>query len=190
MELRSQLLRAGSPGDGVVNRAPRSLRSLWRPLSQPSSRARLYAGSETRRQVPPSRSPRQRQRVRQDQDTFHRRVLPPPLRLTPGLLRAWLAPHPLRGHGITDNLAPGRDVSTTKPAAGALSPPEHEAGWPDPGGFLGELAARCEWDTWTGRRSSNSATRTIHKHNPWTARSPARPFGMTHPACAGLGEDS
>jgi hypothetical protein len=103
--------------------------------------------------------------------------------------RAWLAPHSRRGNGITDNLAPGRGVSITKPASGALSPPEHKAGWPGPGEFLSELAARCEWNTWTGRRSSNSATRTIHKHNPRTARSPVRPLDMKHPACAGLGGD-
>jgi len=92
-------------------------------------------------------------------------------------------------HGITGNLAPGRDVSTAVPASSVLSPPEHEARWPGPGGFLRELATRCEWNTWTGRRSSNPATRTARKHNHGTARFPARSSDVTHPACAGLGED-
>lgn len=55
--------------------------------------------------------------------------------------------------------------------------------------ILGELAARREWNTWTRRRSSSSATRTAREHNHGIARSPARPFEAAHPACAGLGGD-
>jgi len=53
--------------------------------------------------------------------------------------------------------------------------------------ILGGLTARREWFTWTGRRSSTSATRTAHEHNHATARSPARTIDEARPACAGLG---
>lgn len=43
--------------------------------------------------------------------------------------------------------------------------------------------------TWTGRRSSSSATRTAREHNHEIVRSPARTFEAAHPACAGLGGD-
>jgi len=36
VKLRSQLLRAGFPGGGVIDHTPSSQRSLWRSLSQPS----------------------------------------------------------------------------------------------------------------------------------------------------------
>lgn len=57
-----------------------------------------------------------------------------------------------------------------------------------PRGILGRACGSLGIETWTERRSSNSATRTIHKHSHETARSPARSFDVTHPACAGLGE--
>jgi len=116
-------------------------------------------------------------------------VLPPPLRLTPSLpaelsLRlAWL-----KGTESQTTWHRDRDVSVARPASGALSPSEHDAGWLDPGGFSGELAARREYKTWTERRSSSSATRTAREHHHETARSPARTSEAAHPACAGLGE--
>jgi hypothetical protein len=128
-----------------------------------------------------------------NQDAFPRRVPPPSRQLAPaeaftsGSCRAQLAPCPTGAARSSAACHRDHGVSTGGPASGVLSPPEHQAGWPGPSGFLGELAARCEWNARTGRRSSTSATRTAREHNHGTARPPARASDKARPACAELG---
>jgi len=75
------------------------------------------------------------------------------------------------------------------PSRHRLPAPFHHPSWmARPRRILGKLAARRKWSTWTGRRSSSSATRTAREHRHVIARSPAPTFHATHPACAGLGE--
>jgi len=104
-------------------------------------------------------------------------------------LRAQLALRRPRGTDSQTTWHRLPDVSTTKPASGTLSPPEHKTGWLDPGTSLASLRLAAN-KTWTRCRSSSSATRTAREHHRMIARSPAPSFDTAHPACAGLGETS
>lgn len=123
------------------------------------------------------------------QSAFPRQVLPPPLRLAPdpNCLRSACAPRKKRGHEITGNLPLKTqhfccETSVQRPftirTLGRIARPK---------GFVASLrlTRTCSW---TERRSSTSATRTIREHNPGILRSSKPTFHPTHPACAEFGD--
>jgi hypothetical protein len=101
--------------------------------------------------------------------------------------QAWLAPRMAERHGITGNLAPV--PRCLHHGAGFRRPfTTRVQDWmARPRRILGRACGSLRMNTWTGRRSSSSATRTALEHDHVIARSPARTFEAAHPACAGLG---
>ncbi len=146
------------------------LASLSCPSTDPASLPhphRLGAPS------PASPPPRQRQPLPPCQDAFHRRVLPPPVALS--------ACAPARG--ITRNLSPVSLLACFVAFATAirLPAPLHPLSAPASAG--GQRARPRTSRSWTGRRSSTSATNSTreHDHGPPDPRLSCK---GTKPACA------